>query len=215
MQLYLIRHAQSQNNALPESERLPDPGLTDLGREQASLLAKRLPTWQLTRLITSPFLRTLETTERIRTHLAIMPEVRVQLHEQGGCYGGHLPNDRIGQPGMTREEIKVRFPEFVVEPNELDGQGWWKRQPYESWQQAKTRAGKLLRRTCEEFGHTNECIAYVMHADIKLLLIEHFHTETLEMPANTSVTKVEVRPDGMRLIDFNLIDHLPRRFVSY
>ena len=35
MELYLIRHAQSQNNALPEEQRVEDPGLTELGNQQA------------------------------------------------------------------------------------------------------------------------------------------------------------------------------------
>ena len=43
MELYMVRHAQSINNALwdrhQSSEgRLPDPGLTELGNEQAARL---------------------------------------------------------------------------------------------------------------------------------------------------------------------------------
>ena len=47
MQLYFIRHGQSENNALwdragPREERCPDPELTDLGHEQARRLARFL-----------------------------------------------------------------------------------------------------------------------------------------------------------------------------
>jgi len=47
MQLYLIRHAQSENNALYERTgdslgRNMDPELTDLGRSQAQFLARCL-----------------------------------------------------------------------------------------------------------------------------------------------------------------------------
>ena len=85
MQLFLIRHAQSQNNALPEEQRVEDPGLTELGHRQAELLADWVPALNLTRLITSPFRRTLLTTEPIRRATSLIPEVRVDLHEQGGC----------------------------------------------------------------------------------------------------------------------------------
>ena len=53
MDLYLIRHAQSANNAQPESLRVPDPSLTGLGREQAHLLASSVASLGLTRLMTS------------------------------------------------------------------------------------------------------------------------------------------------------------------
>lgn len=47
MQLYFIRHGQSENNALwdrsgPREERSPDPELTELGHEQARRLAQFL-----------------------------------------------------------------------------------------------------------------------------------------------------------------------------
>jgi len=47
MQLYFIRHGQSENNALwdrtgPREERSPDPELTELGHEQARWLARFL-----------------------------------------------------------------------------------------------------------------------------------------------------------------------------
>ena len=43
MELYIIRHAQSSNNALAdERERVCDPHLTELGRQQAELLAAHL-----------------------------------------------------------------------------------------------------------------------------------------------------------------------------
>ena len=45
MRLYLIRHAQSENNARPEHERVEDPGLTELGARQIDHLvaAELLP----------------------------------------------------------------------------------------------------------------------------------------------------------------------------
>jgi 2,3-bisphosphoglycerate-dependent phosphoglycerate mutase len=106
MELYLIRHAQSANNAKPESQRIPDPPITDLGHEQARRLARRLSSLGLTRVITSPFLRTLQTAEKIQSETFINPEVRIDLHEEGGCYSGYLPSNIAGQPGLNRCQIE-------------------------------------------------------------------------------------------------------------
>lgn len=214
MELYLIRHAQSANNAKPEADRVADPPLTDIGQQQASHLAVWVNSLKLTRLTTSPFLRTLQTTDKIAAETGLRPEVRIQLHEQGGCYSGHLPFKRIGQPGLTRSEIGQAFPGFDVEV-ELDGEGWWRSQPYESKDQARRRARSLLQSTRDEFARSSERVGYVMHADIKVLLLESFHTDPLEVPFNTSVTRVSITPDQVRLVEYNRVDHLPADLVTY
>jgi 2,3-bisphosphoglycerate-dependent phosphoglycerate mutase len=48
MQLLLVRHAQSANNALPTELRVHDPGLTETGNLQAEHLADWLQTLPLT-----------------------------------------------------------------------------------------------------------------------------------------------------------------------
>lgn len=213
MELYLIRHAQSQNNANPESRRVPDPSLTDRGRDQARYLADWLPSLNLTRLVTSPFLRTLETTEWLRQATGLEPEVRVELHEQGGCYAGHTPESRRGQPGMCRREIEQRFPRFRVDPS-IDGEGWWRSQPYETLEQARLRAGQLLLRAFQEFGDTEERVAFVMHADIKVLLLEHVQRDLADTPRNTCVSTLLVTQSQARLQDYNRVEHLPGHLVT-
>lgn len=213
MQLYLIRHAQSQNNALPESQRVEDPGITELGRQQAKHLAERVAQLDLTRLITSPFRRTLETTLPIHETTSLTPEVRVDLHEQGGCYHGYMPGNMTGRPGMNRSEIESEFPGFVV-PAGIDGQGWWESKPYEDGESAQRRARKLLQRTLDEFGDSNERVAFVMHADIKLLFLEHFHYEPLAVPCNTSVTTIRITSGECRLDDYNCVRHLTSELVT-
>ena len=37
--LYLVRHGESANNALPNHQRVADPSLTELGQKQAHNLA--------------------------------------------------------------------------------------------------------------------------------------------------------------------------------
>ena len=213
MQLYLIRHAQSQNNALPEEQRVEDPGLTELGHRQAEHLAEWIPALNLTRLITSPFRRTLLTTEPIVRTTSLRPEVRIDLHEQGGCYRGHTLDNIVGRPGMTRREIESEFSGYRV-GDEIDGDGWWGSKPYESWQAARERAARLLEATRLEFAHTNERVAYVMHADIKVLFLAHVHPELIDVPCNTSVTEIEFDSSSHQLKAFNQVDHLPSHLVT-
>ncbi|MBC8353742.1 MAG: histidine phosphatase family protein [Planctomycetes bacterium] len=214
MQLFLIRHAQSQNNALPEEERVEDPGLTELGHQQAQLLGAWIPSLKLTRLITSPFRRTLLTTEPIRRATLLTPEVQVDLHEQGGCYSGHSFPNITGRPGMTRDEIEAEFSDYQVS-DDIDGSGWWSSKPFETWEAARWRAARLIESTKREFAHTDERVAFVMHADIKSLFLSHLHDEHLGVPCNTSVTEIELTPNSHKILEFNLTGHLPADRITH
>jgi probable phosphoglycerate mutase len=64
MQLVLIRHAHSEANAKGVlSGRLPGIHLSDKGKEQSALLARRLGQFPIKQLRTSPMVRCLETIE--------------------------------------------------------------------------------------------------------------------------------------------------------
>jgi 2,3-bisphosphoglycerate-dependent phosphoglycerate mutase len=213
MELYLIRHAQSQNNALPEERRVEDPGLTELGHQQAKLLGDWIPTLELTKVITSPFLRALETARRIHESTKLTPHVRTAIHEQGGCCSGYPEVGMVGRPGLNRAEIEQRFPGFQV-ADEIDGDGWWRCQDYETRTLAQQRAAMVWQRTREEFAHTAERVAYVTHADFKLLFLEHIHPEPLEVPCNTSITKVMITVEECRLAGHNGVQHLSADLLS-
>src|SRR5579864_8146520 len=82
--MFLLRHGQSYFN-LHFSETRVDPGiedpeLTSLGMEQAAAAAEQLAEVSLTRVIVSPYLRTLQTAEPIlavhQVPVDIMHEVR-------------------------------------------------------------------------------------------------------------------------------------------
>jgi len=213
MQLFLIRHAQSQNNANPPHRRVEDPGLTALGFDQAERLAEWIPGLELTRIISSPFRRSLLTAAAIGGRLGMAVEVRRDLHEIGGCYSGYADGEILGRPGLTRMGIEREFPGFRVAA-EIDGDGWWACRPRETEAEAVVRAGRLLQQTITEFGSTEERIAYVMHADFKLCLLERFHTAPLATPWNTSVSEVEIMPAASRLVQYNLVEHLAESMVT-
>jgi broad specificity phosphatase PhoE len=151
MELYLIRHAQSTNNAIEFMDpkaRVSDPPLTELGHRQARALAdylksgfnpdliverlnKQLPDardvmgYQFDQLFCSPMHRSLQTTFPIAQALGLTPQVWVEIHEHGGIFLEH-EDERgvVGYPGKTRAEILQEFPGYVL-TEEITDEGWW------------------------------------------------------------------------------------------
>ena len=216
MKLYIIRHAQSENNARPDHERVEDPGLTEVGIQQANRLAEWSKSLQLTRLFCSPFLRTLLTTSPIAEATGLSPEVRVDLHEFGGCMSGPTIETMVGRPGMTRQQIVDRFPNYEIsDAEEIDENGWWKSKPFETVQQVQNRASRLLQRTIADFAETDERVAYVMHADFKVTFLEMLSERTLQFPYNTSVSELTIDSAGKSLDDYNGVAHLTGELLTY
>ena len=140
MELYIIRHAQSTNNALADlRDRVRDPALTELGQRQAEIVAEHLASgtnlelsvgtteedtsvrqrhgYGLTRLYCSAMYRALQTAQPIGEALDLAPEVWIDIHEHGGIFLDHGEADGlVGYPGQTRSEILAEFPNYVL-PN--------------------------------------------------------------------------------------------------
>lgn len=213
MELYLIRHAQSLNNALPEQDRVEDPPLTELGHQQSVHLSDWIHTLKLTRVVTSPFLRTLQTTDHLARSLGMKPAIRVDLHEKGGCVSGPSRDTFTGRPGMTRAQIGSQFPGFSIPP-QIDGAGWWRSRPFETDDVARQRAVRLLSQAIMESTGVDQRVAWVMHGDFKRLFLAEIHEEPLDIPFNTSVTKVVISPERCFLDDYNRVDHLPDELLT-
>jgi broad specificity phosphatase PhoE len=184
-----------------------------MGHEQSKRLAEAATRWRLSRLVASPFLRTLETARYVEQATGVVPEVRTALHEKGGCVAGHPPGIVTGRPGMTRSEMARRFPTYRIEP-EIDGQGWWGSQPLESLEQAQRRARQLLLQTCAEFQHDDR-VAYIMHGDFLMLFVACFHPRPVNLAWNASVSRVVIDRDTARLEDYSCVQHLPNYLVTW
>jgi broad specificity phosphatase PhoE len=231
MEIYLIRHGESANNALADArQRVCDPPLTERGREQARRVAERLKSldWAypsssrtsgmaLTRLYSSPMLRSLETAEAIRQATGLTPHVWLDLHEHGGIwldYGdGRGP---IGLAGMGRSEMQGRFPHFVL-PEGWPEEGWWNR-PFESDEEAYARAQRVAREL-EQWAETEERLALVGHGGfgsslISVLLGLPFVPYERFVQYNTALSRVDLTPTRVRLRFLNRVDHLPNDLVT-
>ncbi len=233
MHLYLIRHAQSANNALADQrERQHDPPLTDTGMLQAGILAQHLvrgdrrdSPWVrslsgapvagegfgITRLICSPMRRALQTAQPIGLALGLAPEIWADVHEYGGIYleapDGGLA---VGYPGMTRAEIAGGFPDYRI-PDEIDEYGWWHGRR-ESADECAVRAARVADRLRSMSGDP-ATLALVSHGDFTNFLL----WDLLGLPKdtvrfslrNTSITSLAFGPDRRIVISYaNRTEHL-------
>lgn len=84
--MIFIRHAQSEWNRHFVETRvdpgIPDPVLTDLGRQQAEGLVEQLSAYSLRALVASPFKRTLETAEIVASALNLPIVVNALVRER-------------------------------------------------------------------------------------------------------------------------------------
>jgi broad specificity phosphatase PhoE len=241
MELYLIRHAQSTNNALTDQrDRVSDPPLTDLAHRQVQLLAEHLACgtnfepklgwsveatgsrgrrgFEINRLYCSAMWRALQTAGPIGEALGLTPEVWLDLHEQGGIFldqsdGG----SRLCYPGKTRAEILATFPHYQLS-DDITEEGWW-HNPYEEWPACHGRAIKVAKRLWE-WADRDERIALVTHGGFLDALIKALFNN-LPSPHffyhhnNTAITRLDFYPGnhlGLRYL--NRVDHLPPELVT-
>lgn len=233
MHLYIIRHAQSTNNALADArERVCDPPLTALGHRQAEIVAQHLATgpdldpyagrdgagYGLTHLYISPMWRALQTAQPIARALGLRPHVWLNIHEQGGIFLDHGPERGvIGYPGKTRSELLAEFPDYDLPP-EITEAGWW-RQGYEEPPACYVRARGVLAALRRRAG-SEERIALVTHGAFIDAFLKALFGQALESPLfyynyNTAISRLQFHADGRVDVHYlNRVAHLPLELVS-
>ncbi|MBZ0292462.1 MAG: histidine phosphatase family protein [Anaerolineae bacterium] len=226
MEVYLIRHGQSLNNANGENntdgadafDRHQDPPLTELGHRQADCLAQHLTgtdypetafshapfqgqrqNYGITHLYCSAMHRSLQTAQPVAKALCIVPEVWVDIHEHGGIYLDEAGGKR-GYPGMTRAEIAAQFADYIL-PEAISEAGWWNRD-FETPDLFQARALNVAAQL-REWNQTraNERIALISHGEfldalIKALLDQLPSDRVYYVHYNTSITRVDLLADG-------------------
>ncbi len=239
MQLYFIRHAQSQNNLLWDTTgssrgRSDDPALSETGLKQAQHLAaflgKSVPAragngrddhnWAgfcLTHLYTSLMLRAV-TTASVLANALDLPLIGWQeLHETGGIYlEDEETGERTGRSGKNRAYFQQHFPRLLV-PDTCDERGWWNR-PFEEREQALRRAERVWQVLLQRHGRTEDRVAVVSHGDFYNCLLRSI----LRMDGsdawfdlnNASITRIDVDDDLVHLVYANRTDFLPRELIT-
>ena len=187
--LLLCRHGESVWNLQGRAQgQHPDaPGLTDLGRQQARLLAQRLAALGVDALYSSDLRRATETATFVADALNLEPVIDTQWREIG----------LGGWEGLTRAEVAHGWPETIaaVARGEDPPRGGG-----ETYAQLAARTGAAAHRLVRR--HPGQRVAVVCHGgNIRSLLL------TLPLPdgaarprdlpiVNTSLTVVAVNSDG-------------------
>jgi glucosyl-3-phosphoglycerate phosphatase len=122
----LIRHGQTEFNRVFSVTRwdpgVRDPHLTDQGRRQAQAVGRILRSFNLARLITSPYARALETTEIIADQLSVPITVEALIAERFSftCdIGSPLAELRAGWPHLTFDHLPDPWWPQAEEPEEM------------------------------------------------------------------------------------------------
>ncbi len=219
MQLYLIRHAESENNARPAYQRVDDPLLTAVGRLQATALAGWLRSLHPEVVVTSPFRRTLQTCRLvIDAGVEAKPLVWHEAFERGGCFSGQLREVGEGRPGLGRASILRELPEAKIDES-ISEAGWWAGRAKETDAETESRATRVIRRFVDHFGDHGQRVVAVLHADfIRTMLAQMLHPSAdahqFGPLRNTGITKVDFDGQRWRLDWLNSVSHLPPKLIT-
>lgn len=195
MKLYLIRHAESPNNAIYSNTgnmrgSVPDPGLTERGHQQAQLLAKHLADPQaepqqhpwsakeggqqgfgLTHLYCSLMTRSILTAQYVAKACRLPLFAHADMFEKGGIYELSADGTKIGLAGPDRNHFSERFPDLEL-PATLGHGGWYNR-PAETEDLFLRRSKQVALDIERRHADTDDCVAMVVHGD----LIDQFINE--------------------------------------
>jgi len=221
MLLYLIRHAESQNNARPPYNRVEDPALTAVGRLQAQYLAQWSEGLKFDMLVTSPVLRALQTARAIHEGTGQHVHVWDNVFEVGGVFRGFGPDAKQGGAGLNRRQVHQQAAgdvAFSTLDHSIGEAGWWGR-PRESETEAWQRAAMVKKRLVACASKQVEALVVVTHAEFKrklllTLLPEVLQPEQINRLSNTGVTKLEWDALVWRLDYLDEVAHLPARLVT-
>jgi 2,3-bisphosphoglycerate-dependent phosphoglycerate mutase len=182
--LYLIRHAQSANNAIwdgsrNQAGRASDPEITALGHRQAEILAEHLahpqaeprqrpfasdpPRYALTQVYCSLMTRSILTAEYIARACGLELQAQPDTFEKHGIYEIDDAGNLQGLPGPGGSYFADRFARLQL-PTEFNDAGWWNR-PAEDEASFLLRMKTVVARLRQQLQGSDDCIALVAHGD--------------------------------------------------
>ena len=240
MDLFIIRHGQSGNNALANiRDREVDPPLTDLGERQAERLAEHLASGEthdritadtgntkyqirqgfgITSLFSSPMYRSLQTVQPVAKFLGLEPEIWVDIHEEGGMYLNHGGDEGlVGYPGKSRSEILREFPNYHL-PTSFNDAGWWNK-GHEDPSSLLVRATKVSEQL-HAMAAKGDRVAIITHggfmnALLKALFGQISQGQIYYRHYNTAISRISMDGgEGAEVRYLNRTDHLSPELVS-
>lgn len=192
----LVRHAESAANVDGRWHGRTDGPLSEHGRTQIERFAARND--GATRLFASPLERARHTAEAYaRRHLLI------------ACVEPDLMEiDFAAWEGLTTSEIEERFPDewrAVIEEGQDLPRGGGGGETF-------TGAGERMARLISAVAESNpgQHLSFFSHGGAIWALVARvvgvpwLRHRTLGLPSNTGLTRIQLTPGGMRLVDYNL-----------
>lgn len=249
MRLYLIRHSESANNALlsgtgNESDRTPDPEITQRGQHQGRHLAEHLHDSQaesrrkpasapsgdefgfgVNHLYCSLMTRSILTADYIAQRTGLRAVAHPEIFERGGLYEEDDGGLRIGVAGPGRSYFVERFPDLVV-PADMDETGWYRREA-EADDVFCRRVENALEDIIERHQATADHVALVVHGDFidqSLNYLMGLERKSANYDDawmgnwamhNTSITRIDISGAARVVVYTNRVDHLPHELVSW
>ena len=236
MRLYIIRHGQSQNNALyvrtgSDRDRVDDPRLTEIGLRQAEVTATYLadsndpvdvkdpsPGYKLTHLYTSLMHRAVSTGMPIAQKLNLPLHGWKDWHENGGIYQqDSTSGEYLVRPGMAKSDFHKEFPELILEDS-IDEHGWWNR-PYEAEESRPVRARRVLQELFARHGGSDDRVAVVSHGGFfnqfmaAVLGLEQMHPVWFHT-YNCAITRFDFARGDHGVVFLNHVSHLPKDMIT-
>ncbi len=197
MNLYVIRHGQSEADLLNVLEGRADYELTEEGKNQAQLMAAWVAeNFYITKVFASPLKRTAQTAQYLSQQTGISVQFEDDLMEwQNGLLAG-----------LSREEAKIKYPAPPVKYPHTAMYGC------ESMINFRARAENILSKIINE-NQSEDSIAIVTHGGMINMLFRSF----LQLPSNdtvflstgdTGIHKWNIENNNRRIVFANSLVHL-------
>ena len=183
MRLLLVRHGETESNAEGRLQGHLDIPLSEQGRRESELLAERLEGLSIDALYTSTLSRARDTAAIVAERIGLPAIERAELMER----------DLGGLAGLTGEEIRTRYPEYVRARAEgrtdIDVPGWEQQEPFT--QRVSSALEEIIG------SHPDRAVAVITHGGVigtfcrGLLGVTRSRPGTFRL-ANGSITTVDV-----------------------
>lgn len=239
MQIYFIRHAQSNNNHIwdqtGKSEgRSEDPVLSEKGCLQLNFLSQFIsgmnkvqPTgknrqnsegFHFTHLYCSLMQRAIQTGLAVSNAAGIPLIGWVDLHEEGGIYlDNPETGEKEGQIGRNREYLEKNYPGLVL-PDNMNHNGWWNR-PHESDEEFQERIDRVFQDLITRHGDKDDRVALITHG----AFYNGFLKKLLGLPQdslcwfimnNVAISRIDIQSGVLDIVYLNRVDFLPKDMIT-
>jgi probable phosphoglycerate mutase len=200
VRLLLVRHGESEWNALGRLQGQADPPLSKLGRRQAAHVAARLVDEGVDVVVSSDLERAAETAAALASSIGLPVVLREDLREV----------DLGSWTGISREEVERSQPELWWRWRTEGVEGW---EGGETYGEAMVRiAGAVSSLAAEHQGATVVAVSHggsIRLATCHLLGMAAGQLGRIMSIGNASITEFHVEPDGAgRLVRLNDNAHL-------